>query len=262
MDAWEQLPTRAILDQMPPIEKAPILERLAQSGLKKFREEEMVSTPINLDQTVSHIELVETMRQFVDPDYRWQAPFFDEHHLHWQASLYDPSQHEGDIIPSRFRDLATQKIWVPRQFHNFIHVMTEQPPVPDRDVMRAHIDKVRRLQYMYRLATEAISLGERHDRSVYYPNQELVVDSQTRRSYRPDVLESQRQRFIERLERSFAQGLPPDLEILSILELVEQQSVDGALLSIRRKLGDVAVCRSTKRRARAVHLPIEQPTAA
>lgn len=258
MGEWECLATPSLLERLPPIEQAPILEHLAVLGLRRFREEYARKTPLKSDDTVDYEKLVAEMRGLVSPDYKWQAPFFDEHHLHWEASLYDPDKHDGDTIPYRFRDLSTQKLWVPRQFHNFVHAVTIEPPIPERTVMREYIDRFRRHRYMYSLASEAIDLSERNARAKYYPKIDKVVDKETRRTYQPGVLEKQRQVFINKLEASFEQGMPPDLTELSILRLVEENPIEDFLPTIRRQLGEAAVCRSIKRKARSVALPIER----
>lgn len=258
MQELESLPTPAILERLPPIEHAPILEHLGHLGLAKFRENYAIETPLNDDGTVDHLALIAELRRFVSPDYRWKAPFFDEHHLHWAASKYTPDKFNGDTVPYKFRDLPTEKIWVAREFHKFAHIMTFESGVPDRSVMSERIDRFQRRSYMYRLASEALSLSERKARSHYEPQIEKLIDPETKRVYSPGVLEKRRKEFIHKLEESFSHGLPPDLTELSILQLIEEGSLEESLPRIRRKLGEAAVCQSKKRRARPVSLPVER----
>lgn len=244
-------------NHLPPPERAPILEHLERLGLEKFREEYGIETPLTDDGVVDFDTLITETRGLVDEDYRWQAPFFDEHHLQWEAHKYSPEAHNGDTLPHRFRDLPTRKLWVPRQFHNFIHTVTIEPPVPDRSIMREHVDTFRRHRYIYLLAQEAIGISERQARSIYYPRLERAIDPRTRRAYNPDELEQRRQEFITRLESSFEKAREPDLTELSILQLVENKPIEEVLPSIRKRLGVAAVCQSKKRKARPVSLPLE-----
>lgn len=259
MSSMEGMSSRALLDQLPPLGDAPVLERLAIVGLHRFRNEHAVDTPTLPDGTVDHDALVQNMRALVSPQYRWKAPFFDEHHLNWEADAYKPESNNGDVVPSRFRELATQKLYTPRQFHVFTHIMTHEPPVPERPVMRQHIDRFRRLRYMWRLANEAITLYERDQRAIPLVGQDRVIDPETRRVFVRERFERDRRQFIARLEQNFEQGLPPDLTDLSILQLVEEGAIEEILPTIRRQLGEATVyVRNGRRKSRSVALPIDR----
>ena len=91
---------------------------------------------LNPDQVVEHVEDV-----FFWKDYDWPysqndpetAP--DDHHFYHTEAEYSPAQNDGNVIPSRFRELPTVVGRMPRQFHNAIHDFTTKPEMPELDAM-------------------------------------------------------------------------------------------------------------------------------
>lgn len=79
---------------------------------------------------------VEMVLNLFRDDYVWEydpndprtSP--DEHHFHSHREIYLPKYHNGSTVPSVFRDLAPNKGWMPRQFHNALHYATYHPEVP------------------------------------------------------------------------------------------------------------------------------------
>jgi hypothetical protein len=84
-------------------------------------------------------KLIIDIKASVDPSYQWESPFNDIHHLQWWSGRY-PALPDADVNPNEFRNLAVSKLIVPRVFHNWLHRITEPPPVPDEEVMRCRIE--------------------------------------------------------------------------------------------------------------------------
>jgi hypothetical protein len=86
-------------------------------------------------------DLVTIVKRYIRPEYSWPN-MRDIHHLYYYAGEYQQVEQEsGGAIPSlRFRELAINKLLVPRYFHNVLHLVTERAPMPDPEVMRYRID--------------------------------------------------------------------------------------------------------------------------
>lgn len=256
----EDLSTRSIMEHLPPIDKAPILEYLARLGLKKFKEEYAIPTRTYENGIVDHTKLISDVSALVSDDYRWKAPFFDEHHLHWEGHNYKPELYDGDTIPNQFRELDTHKLWIPREFHNFIHATTIPPDVPPYEVMSDSIKEFRANYHLYILSSQAIDLKERRDRSILLPGEDnRVVDPANKRVADSGLYEERRNEFIQQIEQQFQDGLPPDLTHLSSLQLESAASIEAFLPQIRRGMKEAIALSSKKRRGRAVRLLIELP---
>lgn len=85
-------------------------------------------------------DLVTIVKRYIRPEYPWPN-IKDIHHLYYYAAEYQQvEQDSGGVIPSlRFRELAINKLLVPRYFHNVLHIVTERAPMPDTEAMRYRI---------------------------------------------------------------------------------------------------------------------------
>lgn len=259
---FDELPSRTILEQLPPIEHAPILEKLGELGMRKFQMQYAIPTPTFENGIVDHEKLVANVSALVSKDYRWRAPFFDEHHIHWKGYYYNPGLHEGSQIPTRFRELNTHKLWIPREFHNFIHAVTIPPNVPAFDVMVESIDQYKRNEYMYTISNEVMTLRERDERAIPLPQTNpddirRVRDPVTKRIVVDGLYEERRQEFIETIEQYFHDGLPPDLTQLSSLQLKQLTAIEDAIPQIRRGFKEAIALANNRRRGRSVRLLLD-----
>jgi hypothetical protein len=257
--------TSSLLERLPPIEHAPILEKLGSLGLRKFRDEYAIPTPTLPNGIVDHQKLVEDVSALVSSQYRWRAPFFDEHHLHWKGYYYNPGLHGDSTIPKQFRDLNIHKLWIPREFHDFIHAVTIPPDVPHMDVMAESVEQYRHKEYMYTISSEVITLRERDERAIPLPrssdNEILRVrDPISKRIVADGLYEERRRAFIDMLEEYFYNDLPPDLTHLSSLQLEQVSEFEEVIPQIRRGLKEsIALANNRRRRGRAVRLLLELP---
>ena len=260
-EEMEGMETKRILEDLPPVAYAPILRPLGQLGLERFRAEYGIDTPLLPNGIVDHEALVVAARELVSPDYRWSAPFFDEHHLHWKARYYNPGLHDGNMLPSQFRDLAIHKIWIARGFHQFLHVVTKPSDVPALEVMEESVENFRQNNHIFTLSSEAIRLRERDERSVPLRGQDdRVIDPVTKRVIDVGRYEERLQDFIQQIKERFEAGVPPDLTHLSSLSLEEPEQIAAMLPQIRRDAKRAIAYSNNRRRGRAVLLRIDHQT--
>lgn len=102
-----------------------------------------IPTPIDERGLVDMLGLISVMRSTVESEYDWASAFSDEHHLQWPDRWYPKSDEGSEYSANIFRNLAISKVIVPRVFHNWVHRITEPPPMPSEEVMRYRIDAQR-----------------------------------------------------------------------------------------------------------------------
>ena len=260
-EEFADLSTRRLLDKLPPVRYAPILQHLGRLGLENFKKFYAIPTPTHENGIVDHKALIARVNELVSPEYRWRAPFFDEHHLHWKKRYYNPGLHGGDQIPEEFRDLPIHTLWIPREVHDFIHVVTNPSDVPENRVMHTSVRDYRIKHYLFKITGQAIELRERNERSVPLPGDEdRMRDPIDNRIIDTGRYEQRRQEFVAEIIKHFQNGMPPDLTSLSSLSLEEANDIDPVLIQLRKGIGDAIVHSKNKRRGRPVQLPIDTQT--
>lgn len=100
-----------------------------------------IETPLDSRNLVDAPKLFQEINKTVDPSYNWRSPFNDTHHLQWPSRSYDGSIE--NLRPQEFRNLAISQWVLPRVLHNWIHKITEPPPVPEAEIMQYRIDAQR-----------------------------------------------------------------------------------------------------------------------
>lgn len=254
----------ARLDRMPPIASPIVRSALGTLSVREFRDEFAIPTPVDNEGLVDYRKLIEQVSDFVEPGYKWKAPFFDEHHLYWQSSYYDSAFNVDSTLAQQFRNLPVNKLWVPREFHDFVHLMTIPSDVPEHFTMKTRVLDYKRRNYLYTIASQIVALREVSERveehtrldkngkvSVYY------VDPLTRRSLsHPELLEMRRKQFISQIERHERRGLI-DLSSLTTLSLEETRDVEAAIPEIRESLLP-SLAKAAGRAAVRVDVPFER----
>lgn len=260
MSEMEEFISPNVLEHLPPLNEAPILETMARVGMRIFQQEHAIPTPVDEETgLVDHKRLMDEMRLLVDPEYKWKAPFFDEHHLHWYAHRYDTALQPNPELAMEFRDMAVNKIWVPRQFHNFIHAVTIPPAVPTTEQMRSAVKDFRRKSYIYRISTNAMTLTERLRRVQKYDNNGdvMYIDPETKAVTRNIAsLDQWRDEFIHYIEVSHRRGLI-DLSSLAMLDLEDEDAFADLLPQIKELMSE-GLIRMKGRAALAVDVPYEK----
>lgn len=183
----------------------------------------LLPTPLDERSLVDLDSLVHLAMSKVDASFEWTSSFNDIHHLQWFAHRY-PHQigSEEGVAMNVFRELVNRKAYVPRVFHNWVHRITEAPPVPSAEVMQYSIDAQRVAMSLSKTASLAVRL--------------------TRIKGIPE------RRLVSRLDQEFenynvfldnARLVPEEFSLLAISEF-EVRSPDDILI-INKKLGKLAL---------------------
>jgi len=100
--------------------------------------EGLIPTPLDSRGLVDALALFQEVAKTIDPAYEWGSAFDDPHHLQWPGDWYANEVRDSvnkTANPQEFRNLAISQWVLPRVLHNWIHRVTEPPPVPSDEVM-------------------------------------------------------------------------------------------------------------------------------
>lgn len=142
----------------------------------------------------------------------------DLHHFHWYGRLYGSRYYQGRTIPHSFRELATLKGIVPRQFHNVIHKVTIVPNVPRYRDMERYV-------MAYELARRLLTSATNTTRAQELVSNSLIVADSG------DMVANEL--LIERFDRQF-RGYKTNLERLIGVAGLEQLRLDDEKFTKRR----------------------------
>ena len=113
---------------------------------------ELIPTPLDSRGLVNANQLILDVNSTVDPNYTWPSAFNDNHHLQWPRSNYVRG------YQTEFRNLPISRIMLPRNFHNWLHRVTEPPSVPSTEICRYRIEENRVVGALFRAASIAVHL--------------------------------------------------------------------------------------------------------
>lgn len=148
--------------------------------------DDKIPTPTDRWGVVNSDQLIRDVMQTIHPDYRWTGKS-DIHHGQWCRADYHAMQ--AALPQSRavaFRELAPNKMQIPRVFHNWIHAITLPPPMPEPEVMRESVREWLILQDFFRSVQEAAQTErlfgrERVRRGGFTEEQEEIIAEEQRR---------------------------------------------------------------------------------
>ena len=109
----------------------------------KHNPKRTIETPVDSRGLVDFPGLISLIKSTVEPHYTWESPFNDRHHLQWPRRFYPDIDNENTPNPYEFRHLGIGLVRVPRYFHNWVHLITQPPPIPSQEVMAYRIDAQR-----------------------------------------------------------------------------------------------------------------------
>jgi hypothetical protein len=116
--------------------------------------EKQIPTPVDARGLILVPELIQTVKNTVDPEYKW-PPHLSVHHLYWEGWWYE-SAFAGDSA-RKFRELPIHKALVPRMFENWLHCITEPPDVPDPEVMEYRVEAWSVAESLFRSVRQAVN---------------------------------------------------------------------------------------------------------
>lgn len=182
-----------------------------------------LETPTDQYGLVDLDKLVTLVKGTVSPQFSWESPFNDVHHLQWYGRNYPVTNGNDDIVNMHeFRELINRKAFISRVFHNRTHQVTLPPPIPSDEVMLHSINAERTALQLYRTAR----LATRLTRMPHIPEKKLI--QRLNEEYENYTL------YVEN-----AREVPKEFTLLAI-EDVEARDVDEMLL-INKRLGKLAL---------------------
>lgn len=199
-----------------------------------YRSHERIPTPLSSIGLVDEDALIAAVHSTIDPSHKW--PFkLSKHHFYWEEEAYP---HEPHAYGNRgaFRNLTVHKGIFIRSFENWLHIVTEKPPMPDPDVRQYRLEAWDVAKDLFKMANQTVAW---YDRAF---SRQLTV------ALYPDMVDDPEDRvsteYIERtFERSFRgfdfqmsrnEKIPPELRIIH----------DAEPTSIIQQLGSVITARA------------------
>lgn len=135
----------------PPISAVPILEHY-DSDIGRLSDEFLLAAPVDDRGVVKVFDTIDTALAEVDPSYRWPNQECDVHHFVWRWNDYKPIANEGSLIPMRYREIAFQKGYLPRQLHNLLHAIIAEPQKPTLEVMEGRVVAYHTARHLFKTA--------------------------------------------------------------------------------------------------------------
>lgn len=165
--------------------------------------DEPLPTPMDERGLVDVDRLIGLVQSTIEPEFSWESSARpDAHHLYWEHNRY-PGKPDESINPEEFCNLSINQVIVPRMFHNWLHMVTEEPPVPSKESMHYRIEAHNVVRKLLRNARQSLALAKA-------PNYTPV--DKIRRGYEYHLWQ-----FL--IEAEEAQKLPTEFQIVNFSEL-------------------------------------------
>lgn len=118
---------------------------------------EKIPTPLNEHGVVDIYATIAAVMETIHPDYVWSPESINPHHFQWRADAYsrEPQGRLG-IQPAQFRNIAPLKGRLPRELENWLHKVTEEPPVPSLEVMYFYTEAWQVAKGLYRCTSQSV----------------------------------------------------------------------------------------------------------
>lgn len=180
------------------------------------RKEGCLPTPLDEHGLVDLNELIKLGKATIEGEFDWSSRE-DVHHLQWPKAAYT-----DDKLYQEFRELRQRKVIVPRVFHNWVHFLTEEPPLPSDDIVAMCVRAGKTVHALASMAGLAVRISR-------MPN----IPEQKREDRLNEALELYTTRIetIDSIPHEFHPVPAEELRVYTVDELLE----------VSRKLGKKAV---------------------
>jgi len=123
---------------------------------------EKIETPVDERGVVKPFELIDLVKQTVDPSWDWRefSPPPNIHHYCWPRERYARDLFSKDSLLNDYRAISVHKGSMPRGFHIWLHMVTIPPPIPSREVMAYRIESFRVAKNLFVVAKNAVKTSE------------------------------------------------------------------------------------------------------
>ncbi|OGL23335.1 hypothetical protein A2791_00585 [Candidatus Saccharibacteria bacterium RIFCSPHIGHO2_01_FULL_46_30] len=112
----------------PPELRAPEFRNLKSAQFTR------IETPLSPLGLVDKTQLLKAVNETLIAEYKWPSTLDDDHHLQWPSNQY-PNISNTRINPHSFRNNVGNRCDLPRNFHNWLHAVTQPPTLPSEEVM-------------------------------------------------------------------------------------------------------------------------------
>jgi hypothetical protein len=217
------------LKELPPIESAPILKEYGRLGLTAFTKEYGMKTPTDGRGFVDYGALLGYVDSLVKKDFIWSSRM-DIHHLQWESHRYNPvefADEEDPTIPQRFREIPFHKLLIPRQMHEFIHVVTLPPELPEFDEMKKRVEAFDIAVSLFQKAKQTLDIEAQEMRLIPVPHPKKMkeeYDPIKRKIIERDVLIDRYKEFTEQFHNQLSKTTQQDVENLINMELLQNEN--------------------------------------
>jgi hypothetical protein len=100
---------------------------------------EKIKTPVDERGLVIVGDLIDVVKETIDPDYICRG-MTSIHHIYWPEAWYLHPANVDEVNAAAFRDLPIHKARLPRIFENWLHLVTLPPPKPSPEVMQYRLE--------------------------------------------------------------------------------------------------------------------------
>lgn len=122
--------------------------------------DEPIETPTDERGLVDVPRLIEAVKATIDPAYRWPQPRGNKHHFYWPRANYPYEQQWWDrermYNAGAFCNLPIHKGDLPKEFENWLHLVTLPPAVPNEEVMQYRIEAWRVATDLFKSARQVV----------------------------------------------------------------------------------------------------------
>jgi len=188
-------------------------------------------------------KLVEDVKETIDPSHEWSRRL-DVHHFYWPRGQFPSQKFElpDYDTPPAFRNLSIHKGLIPRDFHNWLHVITEPPEIPDVKDMNHRIEAWTIARELFRMAKKTVvSERQAKRRKILVANHPELVNDEfdgvdiIGEEVMQDVLDTCFRGFKHQMERQ--NNLPKEHRLVDF---------EGTPAEIARNLGRIVVPKTLK----------------
>ncbi len=179
-----------------------------------------IETPVDERGIVDIEQLVEQVKSTVDPEYIWQQAD-STHHFYWPASRYSYddkwNSDKRTYSTGRFRDLPIHKGDLPREFENWLHLITLPPDMPDREVIQYRMEAWRVAVNLFSSARRVVLWEKRAEkRSKYIERHPEVITFQEEDEFAREYIAEILDKHFRGVERHMSElrRVPPEFRLI------------------------------------------------
>lgn len=189
-----------------------------------------LDTPVDERGLVDVDKLITAVKATIDPSYEWRLARPDVHHFYWKQGDYPFIHLPSGVNPRDFRNLPIHKGLLPREFHNWIHLVTLPPAVPDEEVMLYHTEAYNAAKNLFQLARTTVHLervAERGAARVGEASTSLIPEPSSLDAIGEAIMQETFERNFYRYEKEYerATRIPEKFHLAKIEPFADRHAV-------------------------------------